>query len=146
MSKSGTKKHRDELNFTKRFMTMIGHPLFWFLTIAGNLMIVFGGAVLYLLEFPTNKQLQFIDCLLWSTSIVTTVGYVTFLPQTFLGKIIVMGLMLLGTFFLWSYMAFLVSALVSPALTSIEKEVQEVEKEISQLKIEEGKIHQKERS
>lgn len=120
--------------FYSRFMVLLTHPLFWLLTVVGNLMIFLGGLALYFFESKSDQQNMFIDFLLWSTSLVTTVGYKTYVPETFMGKVIVMILMLLGTFFLWAYMAFLVTALISPTLNSIEKEVQEVEDELTQLK------------
>ncbi len=129
------KKHRDNVKYAKRLTALLKHPMFWFLTVTGNAMIILGSVLLYVLESSSGEMpIQFIDCLLWSTSIITTIGYVSFLPQTFMGKVTVIALMLVGTFFLWTYMAFLVSALVSPALSSLEKEMLEVEKEISDLK------------
>jgi len=141
----GTRHRRDKVDYTKRFIALVKHPLFWFLTVSGNLMIVLGGIILFYLESNGDKPVQFVDCLLWSTSIVTTIGYANYAPHTFFGKITTMGLMLLGTFFLWSYMAFLVTALISPALSSIEKEMQDVEKELIELKTEEQKILSKEK-
>lgn len=124
--------------YGKRILTLVNQPLFWLMTVIGNAMILIGSILLF--QFEAKEGLKFIDCILWSTSIVTTVGYVNYMPETFLGKMTILALMLLGTVFLWSYMAFLVSALISPALNSLEKEVQDVEKEISDLKIEEQKI------
>ena len=144
MTKSRARRHREKVEFYKRFIALVKHPMFWFLTIAGNAMIGLGSLALFYLEAAGEKPLQFVDCLLWSTSIVTTIGYSSYVPQTFFGKITVMGLMLIGTLFLWSYMAFLVSALISPALSSLEREVQDVEKELSNLKTEEHKTLKKE--
>ncbi|MBX9767411.1 MAG: potassium channel family protein, partial [Bdellovibrionales bacterium] len=123
--------------FQKRIITLFRHPLFWALTMGGNGLILLGGALLYYLESAGGHAIEFVDSLLWSTSIVTTIGYGDYTPQTLYGKITVIVLMLLGTFFVWSYMALLVSALVSPALSALEKEVQDVEKEISGLRLEE---------
>lgn len=136
-----SKFFRKRNKFIKRVMTFINHPLFWYLTIIGNGMILVGSLLLYQFEAESahNQSLTLIDSLLWSTGIITTVGYADYIPHTLPGKITVLGLMLFGTIFLWSYMAFFVSALLSPALNSLEKEVQEVEKEVSDLKIEEQK-------
>ncbi len=132
-------KHYIKAKYKKRLYILLSHPLFWILTVFGNAMILAGSLVLYFLEANVEKPLSFIDCLLWSTGIVTTVGYVTYMPQTFFGKLTVLGLMLFGTFFLWSYMAFLVSVFISPTLSSLEREVLEVEKEISDLRHDEQK-------
>ena len=130
---------RRRLNYTKRFVAFLKHPLFWILTAAGNGMIVLGSLLLFILESKTDSSIRFIDCLTWSTSIVTTVGYVAYTPVTFWGKVTVIILMIFSTFFIWSYMAFLVTALVSPALNSIEKEMQDFERELTELKSDELK-------
>lgn len=130
---------RRKSKLIKRFKRLVSHPLFWIMTILGNSMILIGSFFLYHFESVQNHTLEFIDCLLWSTSIVTTVGYADYIPRTIPGKITILTLMLLGTIFLWSYMAFMVSALISPALNALEKEVQDVEKEISIMKIDEHK-------
>lgn len=143
MRKSGTRRNREKVDYTKRFIALVKHPMFWFLTIAGNALIVLGSLVLYFLESDGEKSVDFVDCLLWSTSIVTTIGYSEYVAQTLLGKLTVIVLMLLGTFFIWSYMVFLVTAIITPALNSLEKEVQDVEKELTELKIEERKAIQR---
>lgn len=139
MKKLKPRRRLEQKSLIKRFVALVKHPLFWFLTVLGNAMIVLGGLALFFLESSGEKPVYFVDCLLWSTSIITTIGYTSYVPQTLSGKITVIGLMLFGTFFLWAYMAFLVSALIAPALNSIEKEMQEVEKELSELKGEENK-------
>lgn len=140
------KKNLRRKKYIKRVMTFINHPLFWYMTIIGNGMILLGSLLLFQFESVHNPSLSLMDSLLWSTGIITTVGYADYIPQTLPGKITVLGLMLLGTIFIWTYMAFFVSALISPALNSLEKEVHDVEKEVSDLKIEEQKnqIHNKE--
>lgn len=135
---------RARVLFFSRFVALISHPLFWVLTIIGNTMIVLGGVALYVFESKAAQTTDYLDFLLWSTSLVTTVGYKTYVPATNFGKITVLLLMMLGTFFLWAYMAFLVTALISPALSSIEKEVQDVEEELSQLKTDDFKLSRKE--
>ena len=44
--------------------------------------------------------------------------------------------MLTGPIFVWSYMAFLVTGLIAPELSSLERDVHEVERELHGLKIE----------
>lgn len=144
MKRACVRKKNEKAAYTKRFIALVKHPLFWFLTIAGNMMIIFGSIALYKFENNGVKPKEFIDSLVWSASIVTTIGYSSYEAHTFWGKLTVIVLMLLGTFFLWSYMAFLVSALISPALNALEKEVQDVEKELTELKTEENKLIKKE--
>lgn len=121
--------------YKRRFRTLFKSSVFWLLTATGNMIILCGSFALYYFEAMSAPiKFEFIDCLLWSTSLTTTIGYHTFAPQTFGGKMTVILLMLFGTVFVWSYMAFLVSALIAPELTAIEEEVQKVEIDINKLK------------
>lgn len=121
--------------YKKRFLALIKHPFFWVLTIVGNSTILIGSLLIYWTENSFGKvPLGFLDSLLWSTGLVTTIGYGDFTPETTAGKIIVLILMMSGTLFIWSYMAFLVTGIMAPEISSLEKDVHEVEKEIRDLK------------
>lgn len=82
-----------------------------------------------------TKSLHYLDYLLWSAGLVTTIGYGDYMAQTMIGKIIVLMTMLLGTLFIWSYMAFLVAGFFTPELKSLERDFHEFEKEIHELKV-----------
>lgn len=121
--------------YRSRFFALIKHPFFWTLTVVGNAIVLLGGLLLYGFESAvSNGQMQFLDCLLWSMGTVTTVGYGDFTPQTVMGKWTILLLMATGTLFVWSYMAFLVTGLIAPELSSLEKDVHDMEKEIHELK------------
>ncbi len=60
---------------------------------------------------------------------MTTIGYGNYMAQTIHGKILVLFMMLFGTLFIWSYMAFLVTSFFTPELKEIEKDFHEFEKE-----------------
>ena len=121
--------------YKKRFIALIKHPFFWILTIVGNSTIIVGSAFLFFFEnSAANTRVAFIDCLLWATGLVTTIGYGDFTPQTTAAKIVVLLLMMIGILFVWSYMAFLVTGIMAPEISSLEKDVHEVEKEIRDLK------------
>lgn len=121
--------------YKKRFLALIKHPFFWVLTIVGNSTILIGSLLIYWTENSFGKvPLGFLDSLLWSTGLVTTIGYGDFTPETTAGKIVVLILMMSGTLFIWSYMAFLVTGIMAPEISSLEKDVHEVEKEIRDLK------------
>lgn len=122
--------------FKNRFKTIFSHSFFWTLTIIGNAIMVLGSFLLMLTEREGQMHLMsYIDYLLWSAGLVTTIGYGDYMAQTTAGKIIVLLMMLLGTLFIWSYMAFLVTGLFAPELASLEKEFHDVEKEVRDLKI-----------
>lgn len=120
-----------------RFKAIFKNPFFWFLTIVGNSIMVAGGFLLMWAEslVPQFEGYQFLDFLLWSAGLITTIGYGDYMAHTVLGKLIVLGLMLFGTFFLWLYMAFLVNFLFTPELDKMEKEFKEIEKEMHDFKL-----------
>lgn len=94
-----------------------------------------GSGLLWIFEARAEEsKIAFIDCLLWSAGTITTIGYGNFTPQTFSGKITILILMLLGTVFVWSYMAFLVTALIAPELAALERDVEEMEKELREMR------------
>jgi hypothetical protein len=99
------------------------------LTALGNSIILIGALLISFFE----KQ-SFLDSLAMSAGLVTTVGYSNFTAVTDIGKIITIGLMLIGTLFVWSYMGFLVTGLIAPELNSIEKDVHDVEKELKEIR------------
>ena len=110
--------------FRQRFKALFDHPFFWILTIVGNMIILLGSSLLWIFETTNrNTPITFLDCILWSAGTVTTVGYSDFTPQTTAGKLTILVLMLAGTLFVWSYMAFLVTGLIAPELSSLERDV-----------------------
>ena len=96
-------------------------------------MILLGSALLFYFEKDNEQVSNFLDALLWSVGVVTTTGYGNFIAITLGGKICVLVLMLFGSIFLWSYMGFLVTGLISPELAMIEKDVKDVEKEVKEM-------------
>lgn len=135
-----SRKRRNKYRY--RFHALVKHPLFWILTLGGNSIVFVGSLFLYQFERnSTGSPSEYIDYLLWSMGTVTTIGYGNYSPVTFPGKITLLLLMAAGTLFVWSYMAFLVTGLLAPELSSlehdlhgVEKDVEEVEKEIKELK------------
>lgn len=106
------------------------------LTAIGNSIILLGAAAIYAFEYKAEKNFPlFIDCITMSAGLVTTVGYANFTASTDMGKLTVVALMLLGTLFVWSYMGFLVTGLIAPELSGLEKDVHDVEKELKELKL-----------
>jgi len=118
-----------------RLTLLVRHPFFWILTISGNSFVLLGASLLYHFE-STNQTppIGFLDCLLWSTGMVTTVGYGSYTPVTLIGKLVVLALMFLGTVFIWSYMGFIVTGFISPELASLEREVHDLERELLDLR------------
>ena len=125
---------RRRLRIGYRFAALFRNPLFWVLTLGGNSIVFVGSIVLYYFESDSQSpRIDFIDYLLWSMGTVTTIGYGSFMPVTFPGKIALLFLMAAGTLFVWSYMAFLVTGLLAPELATLEREVQDVEKDVEEV-------------
>ncbi len=123
------------IKFKSRLYLLIKQPFFWTLSLLGNSIILVGAILLYMFESPMQTaDLSFLDALLWSVGIVTTVGYGNFIAVTTLGKILVLILMFTGTVFVWAYMGFLVTALISPELASLTAEVDQVEKDLKEIR------------
>lgn len=134
---------RKLIKYKYRFLALVKHPLFWVLTLGGNSIVVAGSLFLYNFERGSpGASTDYLDYLLWSMGTVTTIGYGNYTPVTFAGKITILTLMAAGTLFVWSYMGFLVTGLIAPELSSLERDVhdvekgvEEVEREIKEMKI-----------
>lgn len=129
-------KHRNQLNRSAiRFKNLFRNPFFWTLTLVGNGVMLIGSFLLWLCEAPGSEgKIGFIDCVLWSAGMMTTIGYGDSTPQTVLGKLVILALMLLGTLFVWAYMGFLVTGLIAPELATLERDVHSVEHELRELR------------
>lgn len=115
----------------RRIRLLFKQPFFWWLTIWGHGAIIGGALGIYFLERDVNDRASnFIDCLYWAVSTVTTVGYGDITPITTYGKILAMGLMILGAVFIWSYSGLFAGVLIAPELRGVEKEVLKIEKEL----------------
>ena len=67
------------------------------LTIIGNSLIGLGGVTFWFLEKDVNPNLHhFFDAIWWSFSNATTATYGDIVPVTMTGKILAIGLMLMG--------------------------------------------------
>ncbi|MDZ4678319.1 MAG: potassium channel family protein [Oligoflexia bacterium] len=118
----------------RRVYFLIHQPLFWALTVFGHGITLLSSILFYYLEKNYNPEVQsFLDCLSWSTGLMTTIGYGVVVPVTTPGKILSIGMMLIGSLFLWSYMALFVRALLTPDLGHLEKEMDELESGLTKI-------------
>ncbi|MBS1960610.1 MAG: two pore domain potassium channel family protein [Bdellovibrionales bacterium] len=116
-----------------RVVRLFRQPVFWLITALGNGFVVAGAAGFHLSENGKNPAIgSFLDSFYWAVSTVTSVGYGAVSPLTAGGKIIGILLMMVGTLFMWSYMALFVGAIVSPDLEQLEREVEELESDLSE--------------
>ncbi len=130
---SHPRRHRkiDRHFVQSRAKALLRHPLFIFLTVAGNGFMVFGAAVFYWLERDLNSNLNsFLDALWWSVQTVTTVGYGDISPRTGWGKMAGMVLMLFGTALFSAFTALFATVLLAPEIDEVEAEMRELERSV----------------
>lgn len=118
----------------RRVKFLWSSPFFVYFTLVGNCLIVLAALLFHTIEANQNPEVQsFLDSLVWTVGVVTTVGSSPVTPVTQFGKILSIFLMLGGSLFLWSYMGLIVSAIISPELAHIEREVRHIESEVDVL-------------
>ncbi len=84
--------------FVQEMYYLVTSPVFFVLTLMGNLIIVLFSLLFYLIEHSMNpKLITLIDALWWGFSTATTTGAGDIFPLTNAGKIIGILLMLVGT-------------------------------------------------
>lgn len=114
-----------------RIMYLFRTPMFWWITIFGNSSVFGGASLFYWLESGSNPRLNsFLDGLMWSVGIVTTVGGTEIFASTTAGKILTIFMMMGGAIILWSYMALFVGVLVHPDLVKLQHEVEEIQHDL----------------
>ena len=114
---------------TFKLLRLARQPEFWAITLIGNSIAAAGAFGLYWLEHGLNPKLtNGLDALWWAMQTVTSVGYGDVIPVTPAGRILGMGLMIVGTAIFCSYTALFAGALLGPELAlEVEREIQEGE-------------------
>ena len=109
--------------FLRMYRLLFSVP-FWLLTAMCNSAVVLSAYIFYSLEHSVNPQVvSFLDALWWSFSTVTTVGYGDITPLTVSGKIMGIGLMVIGTGLFATYTALFANAMLGHDVLKIEKSV-----------------------
>jgi len=120
------------IDFARRLRNLLTNPIFIALTIFGNAVIFFAATSLYFLERGENPSVtSFLDTLWWAVSTVTTVGYGDVSPVTPPGRVIGIGLMIVGTALFWSYTALFAEALVREDITDLESSIRRLRKQLT---------------
>jgi len=115
--------------FLQRIWKLMKHPIFITVTIVGNTWILLGTALLYYFEHDVNHKLQTVlDAIWWAVATVSTVGYGDISPVTPAGKVVGIGMMIVGTALFSTYTALFAGALVSTEISDIEKGVKGIER------------------
>ncbi len=101
------------IHFIKIIIKLITGVPFLTLSIFGNLIVGLFALVVYFLEKDINPKLNtYLDSLWWSFSTTTTVGYGDIVPITDTGKVIGIGLMLVGVALFSIYTALFARAIL----------------------------------
>jgi voltage-gated potassium channel len=117
-----------------RLLLLVKSPYFILLTVVGNSIIFFFASLFYYLEHDTNPKIQhFIDALWWSFATATTVGYGDITPQSFVGKIMGIFLMLIGTALFATYTALFAQFLLGQEIVREVEDLSHKEKEQMEL-------------
>jgi voltage-gated potassium channel len=101
------------VHFSKLLFRLIKSAPFLTLSFYGNAIVVLFAALFYGLEHDVNPRMgSFLDALWWAFATTTTVGYGDVVPVTSLGKIIGIGLMLIGVAIFGVYIALFARAIL----------------------------------
>ncbi len=83
--------------FALEIKSMFTSPTFWILSMMGNGFIFFCSFIFFHIENGANpKVVRYMDALWWSFATATTTGYGDITPVTDAGKLLSIGLMLVG--------------------------------------------------
>ncbi|MBS1984991.1 MAG: two pore domain potassium channel family protein [Bdellovibrionales bacterium] len=106
-------RHRLMLRYSTALLRSLRRPIFTYLIILVSSLMSGASGVFYWLEFGHNPHVQsFLDALYFVVSTMTGVGGASYAPETPLGKIFAMALMLLGTAVFVTFTAVLATALI----------------------------------
>ena len=101
------------LRFNKIIISLLLSHSFLVITLIGNLIIIGFASVFYYIEVDINYSIHsFLDAIWWGFSTATTVGYGDIIPETDIGKIIGILLMLTGTALFATYTALFAQAIL----------------------------------
>lgn len=117
----------------RRIGKLIRQPIFIFVTLWGHAVILLGTLGFYYFENSVSKHVSLFDSLYWTIATVSLVGDGNMSPVTPGGRIVAMMVMILGSLFLWSYMALFVGWLIAPEIQIVEDEVRDLGNDVAEV-------------
>lgn len=119
----GIKKHHEfMMEYLLILVSAIKRPAFIFLGILAATLMSFFSVLIHFVESPSNPQFDsYLESAYFTVSTMTSVGYGDVTPQTHLGKIIAMAMMLLGTFIFVSFTGVIASTVIEAELETKQK-------------------------
>lgn len=110
------KRHSSTFFFS--LYQLVLSPHFILLTLIGNLIVFIFAGFFYLAEHGKNVLVdEKMDAIWWAFTTVTTVGFGDIVPATFIGRIIGIFLMMLGTALFACYVALISDAFMKMELS-----------------------------
>jgi len=99
--------------YSSELLLSLTQPIYIFLMLMSFTLNLLGAGAFYVAETSTGtRNLEFLDALYFTITTTTGVGYGDIVAQTAFGKIIAMGLMLLGTAIFAAFTATLATTLL----------------------------------
>lgn len=101
------------IHFSKLLLNLLKSAPFLTISFYGNSIVIFFASLFYYIEKGVNPRIHhFLDALWWAFATTTTVGYGDIVPVTVLGKLIGIGLMLIGVAIFGVYTALFARAIL----------------------------------
>lgn len=108
--------------YSQILFSAIKRPAFIFLGFLAFTLMGFFSVLIYWVESPTNpKMSSLLESSYFTVCTMTSVGYGDITAHTTLGKIITMGMMLLGTFIFVSFTGVIASTVIEAEMESKKK-------------------------
>ena len=103
-------------------MKLVLSPHFVVLSLIGNAIVFIFASIFYMIENGSNPLVdEKMDAVWWAFTTVTTVGFCDIVPMTFLGRVLGIFLMLIGTGIFGCYIAIISEAFLAMELQSAFK-------------------------
>src|SRR4051812_17432809 len=103
--------------FFRRMHALVREPVFLWLTLLVNSLVLIAAAIVYIIEKDINSGIaSFLDCYYWAMATTTTVGYGDVVVISDAGKFVAILLMMIGSLTHVFYTALFAQALLSPEL------------------------------
>ncbi len=130
--------------FSKLLLTALSEPLLVYMTVAGNSVTVLGAALFYHIELGVNPNLHgFFDAFWWAMTTVTTVGFGDIVPVTAMGRVVAMGLMVIGIAFFVGFVTILVTVVTAVSTRDLESAEMRMESDLKRVLVELAEIKSK---
>jgi len=126
--------------FKRLYMLLTSFP-FWMMTIFCNLAVFLSAVFFYFIEKEVNANINnFLDAVWWSFATVTTVGYGDITPQTIMGRILGIGLMIGGTGLFATYTAIFANSMLGFEFARLGRRVSKIKRDVSEIQVDEASL------